>query len=263
MVKRGALLNEKQTEWPYTLPESSNVSKWGQYEMRWWWNVITHALRVQIGRGEFGITLSVEAMALDISWQSKLVETRLVWNGQHMGCYYSCPEDLNWSKPSQSQITRKWNGITHYLRVQIGQHKVGTALEAGARMALHTHWEVKLVKTKSGSNWQHIEWYYTLPVHISGNGSVTIIFTPTISSTISAIKYLNMYLPKHLYSVPQSVVYIVILSLAAMWCMSHFCHCTWASRHDVWEDWASVFCLHPSCLRPHTIANSHVFWLNA
>jgi hypothetical protein len=74
MVEKGSS-NEEQMEWHYALSESSNVSKRGQYEMRRQWNVITHALKVQIRRGEFGIALAAEAMALDINWESKLVET--------------------------------------------------------------------------------------------------------------------------------------------------------------------------------------------
>ena len=62
------------------------------------------------------------------------------------------------------------NGITHRLRVQIGQNKVSMEL-AAKWMALRTSWEFKLVQTTSVSNSQPMEWHYTPSASAEYSGS--------------------------------------------------------------------------------------------
>ena len=97
-------------------------------------------------------------MASRTSWEFKLVRARSVSNQQHMEWYCAPSERSNWSKRGQYQISSGWNGITHILRVQFGQSEVSIKSAADG-MVLRTGWEFKLVKARSVSNQQHMEWY--------------------------------------------------------------------------------------------------------
>ena len=61
--------------------------------------------------------------------------------------YCALAERLNWSKRGQYQISRGWDGNTHFLRVTIGRNEVGINLVADG-MALRTTWEFKLVEMR-------------------------------------------------------------------------------------------------------------------
>ena len=74
----------------------------------------------------------------------------------------SLPESSNWSKGSQYRMSRRWNGSTHSLRVEISRNKVSIIL-ATEGITLHTIWELKLIRTRLVSNWQQMEWHYALP----------------------------------------------------------------------------------------------------
>ena len=75
-----------------------------------------------------------------------------------MEWHYAHPESLNWSKRGQYHISSGWDGITHILRVQIGQSEVSITLAADG-LALQTCWEFEVVKARSVSNQEQMEWY--------------------------------------------------------------------------------------------------------
>ena len=83
-----------------------------------------------------------------------------------MEWYHALPESSNWSKRGQYPISSTWNDITHELRIQIGRSEVSIKSTAD-EMTLRTGWEFKrtswefeLVKARSVSNRQHMEWHY-------------------------------------------------------------------------------------------------------
>ena len=96
--------------------------------------------------------------------------------------HYAPSKSWNWSKRGQYQIGSRWNGITHFLRVQMGPNKVSIKLSGGEwhyalpesligsngisiklaanGMASRTSWEFKWVATRSVSGWQQMEGNY-------------------------------------------------------------------------------------------------------
>jgi hypothetical protein len=147
------------------------------------WNVITHHLRVQIGRNVVSMEWTAHGMWLRTSWEFKLVGMMSVWNEQPMACYYShakssnwlqqksvwneqpieydnAPsETSNWSKRGQYGMNSPWNVSTHKLRVQIGRNEVSMEWTVHG-MWLRTIWEFKLVETRSVWKEQHMECDY-------------------------------------------------------------------------------------------------------
>lgn len=61
-----------RTSWEFALVETSH------YRMKSPWNVITHGLRVRIGRSGVSIKLARDGMALRTFWELKLVEMKSV-----------------------------------------------------------------------------------------------------------------------------------------------------------------------------------------
>ena len=148
-------------EWHYAPTESSNSSKRGQYWIRSTWNGITHILRVQFGRNKVSIKFAAHGMGLRTGWEFNLVKTRSVSNSQPMEWDYAPAESSIWSKRGQYRICSTWNGTTHWLRVQFGRNEVSIEFAAHG-IALRTSSEFNLVKTRSVSNSQHMEWHYAL-----------------------------------------------------------------------------------------------------
>ena len=122
-------------EWHYAQPESS---KRGQSQISSRWIGITNILRVRSGQSEVSITLAADGLALRTCWEFEVVKARSVSNQEQMEWYCAPAESSNWSKRGQYRISSGWNGITHNLRIQIGQSEVSTALAAHG-MALRTH----------------------------------------------------------------------------------------------------------------------------
>ena len=54
-----------------------------------------------------------------------------------MEWHYALAESSNWPKRGQYKISRRWNGITHRLRVQIGQSEVSIKLAADGMALWH------------------------------------------------------------------------------------------------------------------------------
>ena len=121
-----------RTSWEFKLVETRSVSNSQR-------NGITHRLRVQFGGNEVSIKFAGHGMALRTSWEFKFVETKSVSNLQHMEWHYAPAENSIWLKRGQYWIRRTLNGITHWLRIQIGGNEVSIEFAAHG-WALRTTW---------------------------------------------------------------------------------------------------------------------------
>jgi hypothetical protein len=75
-----------------------------------------------------------------------------------MECKYTPAESSNWLKRGQYQIRDRWNGVTHFLRVQIGRHEVS---QISNRLNCITHYlSIQIVRNQVSIKSVGIECFY-------------------------------------------------------------------------------------------------------